>query len=132
MQLGHSALDGLVVATAHLDAKDVKQLVVIGLDQQWLQSNEVCQLMARDVEDELGPLGLDTAQDSAKKPSEVLGGSEPLMTRQVMSSSESISSNISCSLASLMAAPALTMLYSVSGPALRNTLTRVYRRSTRA
>lgn len=56
VQLGHRALDGLVVATAHLDAKDVKQLVVIGLDQQWLQSNEVCQLMARDVEDELGPL----------------------------------------------------------------------------
>ena len=63
VQLGHSALDGLVVATAHLDAKDVKQLVVIGLDQQWLQSNDVCQLMARDVEDELGPLGLDAAQD---------------------------------------------------------------------
>ena len=63
VQLGHSALDGLVATTAHLDAKDVKQLVVIGLDQQWLQSNEVCQLMARDVEDELGPLGLDTAQD---------------------------------------------------------------------
>ena len=55
----------------------------------------------------------------------MLGGSEPLMTRQVMSSSESMSSNISCSLASLIAAPALTMLYSVSGPALRNTLTRV-------
>ena len=63
MKLGHSALDGLIVATAHLNAKDVEQLIVIGLDQQWLQSNEVCQLMARDVEDELGPLGLDTAQD---------------------------------------------------------------------
>ena len=63
VQLGHRALDGLVVATAHLNAKDVKQLVVVGLNKQRLQSNEVCQLMARDVEDELGPLGLDTAQD---------------------------------------------------------------------
>ena len=63
VQLGHSALDGLVVATAHLDAKDVEQLVIIGLDQQRLHGNEVCQLMARDIEDELGPLGLDTAQD---------------------------------------------------------------------
>ena len=71
------------------------------------------------------PLALTRRRTSARKPSEVLGGSEPLMTKQVMSSSESMSSNISCSLASLMAAPALTMLYSVSGPALRNTLTRV-------
>ena len=63
MKLGHSALDGLIVATAHLNAKDVKQLVVIGLDQQRLHGNEVRQLMARDVEDELGPLGLDAAQD---------------------------------------------------------------------
>ena len=63
MQLGHSALDGLIVATAHLDAKDVEQLVVIGLDQQRLHGNEVCQLMARDIEHELGPLGLYTAQD---------------------------------------------------------------------
>ena len=63
MKLGHSALDRLIVATAHLNAKDVKQLVVVGLNKQRLQSNEVCQLMARDVEDELGPLGLDTAQD---------------------------------------------------------------------
>ena len=63
VQLGHRALDGLVVATAHLNAKDVEQLVVIGLDQQRLHGNEVCQLMARDVEDELGSLGLDAAQD---------------------------------------------------------------------
>ena len=63
MQLGHRALDGLVVAIAHLNAKDVEQLVIIGLDQQRLHGNEVCQLMARDVENELGALGLDAAQD---------------------------------------------------------------------
>ena len=34
MKLGHRALDGLIGATAHLNAKDVKQLVVVGLDQQ--------------------------------------------------------------------------------------------------
>ena len=63
VQLGHSALDRLIVATAHLNAKDIEQLIVIGLDQQRLHGNEVCQLMARDVEDELGPLSLDAAQD---------------------------------------------------------------------
>ena len=63
VQLGHRALDGLVVATAHLNTKDVEQLVIVGLDQQRLHGNEVCQLMARDIEDELGPLGLDAAQD---------------------------------------------------------------------
>ena len=67
MKLSHCALDGLIVATAHLNAKDVEQLVVIGLDQQRLHGNEVCQLMARDVEDELGPLSLDAAQDLSQK-----------------------------------------------------------------
>ena len=61
MKLGHSALDGLIVATAHLNAKDIEQLVVIGLDQQRLHGNEICQLMARNVENELGTLGLDAA-----------------------------------------------------------------------
>ena len=63
MKLSHSALDGLIVATAHLNAKDIEQLVVIGLDQQRLHGNEICQLMARNVENELSTLGLDAAQN---------------------------------------------------------------------
>ena len=58
MQLGHRALDGLIVATAHLNAKDVEQLVVVGLNEQRLHSNEVGQLMARDIEHELGAFRL--------------------------------------------------------------------------
>ena len=63
MQLGHRALDRLVVATAHLNAKDVEQLVVVGLNEQRLHGNEVCQLMARDIEHELSAFRLHAAQD---------------------------------------------------------------------
>ena len=62
MQLGHRALNGLVVATAHLNAKDVEQLVVVGLNEQRLHSDEIGQLMARDIEHELGTLCLNTAK----------------------------------------------------------------------
>ena len=71
MQIGHRALDGLVVATAHLNAKDVEQLVVVGLNEERLHSNEVGQLMARDIEHELGTLGFDTAKHLGQ---EALGG----------------------------------------------------------
>ena len=71
VQLGHSALDGLIVATAHLNAKDVEQLIVVGFDQQWLHGNKVGQLMAGDVENELGTLGLNATQDLGQ---EALGG----------------------------------------------------------
>ena len=74
MQLGHRALDGLVVATAHLNAKDVKQLVIVGLNEQRLHGNEVGQLMARDIEHELGTLCLNTAQDLGQKTLRSVGG----------------------------------------------------------
>ena len=71
MQFGHSALDGLIVATAHLNAKDVEQLVVVGLNEERFHSNKVGQLMARDIEDELGTLCLHATQDLGQ---ETLGG----------------------------------------------------------
>ena len=71
MQLGHRALDRLVVATAHLNAKDVEQLVVVGLNEQRLHGNKVGQLMARDIEHELGALCLNTAKHLGQ---ETLGG----------------------------------------------------------
>ena len=71
VELGHRALDGLIIATAHLNTKDVEQLVVVGLNEERLHSNEVGQLMARDVEDKLGTLGLDTAKYLGQK---ALGG----------------------------------------------------------
>ena len=74
MQLGHGTLDGLVVATAHLNAKDIEQLVVIRLNQQRLHGNEVCQLMARDVEHELGTLCLNTAKHLGEETIRGVGG----------------------------------------------------------
>ena len=71
VQLGHRALNGLVVATAHLNAKDVEQLVVVGLNEQRLHGDEVGQLMARDIEHELGALRLNTAKYLGQ---ETLGG----------------------------------------------------------
>ncbi len=60
-----------------------------------------------------------------RKPSEAFGGSEPEITRQSRSSSPLIRSNMACSSAAVIAAPAFTMLYSVSGPAFKKTFTRV-------
>ena len=74
MQLGHRALNGLVVATTHLNAKDVEQLVVVGLNEQRLHGNEVGQLMARDIEHELGTLCLNTAQDLGQETLRGVGG----------------------------------------------------------
>ena len=71
VQFGHRTLDGLVIATAHLNAKDVEQLVVVRLNEQRLHSNEVGQLMARDVEHELSAFCLHATQDLGQ---ETLGG----------------------------------------------------------
>ena len=71
VQLGHRTLNGLIVATAHLNAKDVEQLVVVGLNEQRLHGNEVGQLMARDIEHEFGTLCLNAAKYLGQ---ETLGG----------------------------------------------------------
>ena len=74
MQFGHRALDRLVVATAHLNAKDVEQLVVVRLNEERLHSNEVGQLMARNIEHELGALCLNAAKHLGQEALRGVGG----------------------------------------------------------
>ncbi len=57
MQLGHGGGNGFLVAGMDVDAEDITQLISVGLDEQGLESEQVGELGAGDVEHELRPAG---------------------------------------------------------------------------
>ena len=46
MQLGHGGGNGFLVAGMDVDAEDITQLIIVGLDEQGLESEQVGELGA--------------------------------------------------------------------------------------